>query len=134
MPGSNVLLIQRLRSVNGKPVAIHTSYLDDRLFGKLRNFDLEHESLLESMEKIYGVHMATSRDSVQAVIAGPEECQLFGAAEGLAVMEVEGISYDMRGKPTRFARAIYRGDVFVLSVVNTHSQATSLALTEPASS
>ena len=129
-PGSNVLLIQRLRNVNQNPVAIHISYFDDRLFSRLRNFDLERESLLESMEKIYGVHMATSRDSLRATIATPEECELFGAEAGLAVMEMEGISYDMRGKPTRFTRAIYRGDVFVLSVVNTHSQATSLAITD----
>ncbi len=127
-PGSELLLVRRLRFVNERPVAIHTSYLDNRLFGRLRDFDLSRESLLESMERIYGIHMATSKDSVRATTASPEDSHLLGGADCLAVMEVEGVSYDERARPTRYTIATYRGDAFVLAVVNTPSQATALAV------
>jgi GntR family transcriptional regulator len=129
-PGSEVLIIRRLRSVNGEPVAIHTSYFDHRVFGSLRKYDLVGGSLLEAMEKIYGAHMASTRDMVRAASANPEDGAVLGHTENMPVLVVEGTAYDARGIPTRHTEAVYRGDRFELVVVNTHGHASSLAMTE----
>lgn len=133
-PGSEVLIIRRLRMVDGDPVAIHTSYFDNRLFARLRQFDLTHGSILEAMERIYGVHMASTKDTVRAEFAASDESAVLGSPERQPVLVVEGTAYDERGLPTRYTEAIYRGDRFELVVVNTHNHASSLAMTDEARS
>jgi GntR family transcriptional regulator len=126
--GSEVLIVRRLRSIDGLPVAIHTSYLDARAFGALSDYDLINGSILMAMEQIYGVHMASTKDTVRADLGNQEDCQLLGYQDCRPVLIVEGTSYDPRGNPTRYTEAIYRGDVFELVIVNTHDQASSLAI------
>ena len=131
-PGSQVLIIRRVRFVNEEPVAIHTSYLDQRKFAPLAQADLTHGSMLEAMERIYGTHMASTKDTVRAAFANDEDSRLLGQAERTPVLIVEGTAYDERGSPTRFTEAIYRGDRFELVVINTHNHASSLAMTDEA--
>jgi DNA-binding GntR family transcriptional regulator len=85
------------------------------------------------MEKIYGVHMVSTRDTVRADFAGAEESALLGHTDPTPVLIMEGTAYDERGTPTRYTEAIYRGDRFELVVVNTHNHASSLAMTEEVS-
>lgn len=127
-PGSDVLLSRRLRFVNGKPVAIHTTYLENELFKDVRTYDLTRESLLEVMDRSYSNHTVTSKDTVHADLASREECRLFRVDGPLPVHRLEAVTFDHRGKPTSFTRAAYRGDTFVVSFVNTLDHAYSLSI------
>jgi GntR family transcriptional regulator len=129
-PGSEVLVIRRLRFVNEEPVAIHTSYFDQRVFSALVNFDLVNGSLLDSMEQIYGIHMASTKDTVRAGSSSTEVSALLGIKSGRPVLIMEGTAFDERGTPTRYTEAIYNGDMFELAVMNTYNQASSLSLME----
>ncbi|NIM94021.1 MAG: UTRA domain-containing protein [Anaerolineales bacterium] len=129
-PDDEVIIIRRLRHVGGEPVAIHTSYLDYRIYAPVLDADLSTESLLRVIEEECGVHVTFSRDTVQAAQVSLEDSLLLGCPEGCPVLELEGVAYDDKGEPTRFTHSIYRGDRFRLSLNYSDSQASQLTIAD----
>lgn len=129
-PGSLLVVVRRLRLVESRPAAIHIAYLDHRIYSPLLKLDLSSESLLDSMHEISGVLNASTSDSVQAGLATEEEGRLLEIERGSPVLRVEGVAYSEYGEPTRFSRAVYRGDMFRLNVKNTASLAAALNIAE----
>lgn len=129
-PNSQVVLIRRLRYLNGQPAAIHTAFLDSMIFAPILQIDLSANSLLDAIKQISGIRVAYTKDSVQATLVGPEDMSLLDIPEGSPVLEVDGVAFTENGQPTRLAKAIYRSDLFKLVVTNTGSQGTSLKITD----
>jgi GntR family transcriptional regulator len=129
-PDSRVILIRRLRLIESKPVAIHTAYMDYKVYAPVLNVDLSRESLLESIERLCNVRVAFTRDTVRAALVNPEDMELFDVPAGSPVLEVEGVSFSENAQPTRLSRAVYRGDCFKMGVTNTSTQATSISLAD----
>jgi GntR family transcriptional regulator len=129
-PGSKLLCVRRLRLVEGKPAAIHIAYLDHRVYAPLSKVDLSTSSLLDAMHELSGVPLAYTMDSVQADLANAEEARLLEIEKDSPVLRVEGVAYSEYGEPTRFSRAVYRGDMFRLMVKNTTSLAASLDISD----
>ncbi len=124
--GSMLLVIRRLRLVGGTPAAIHTAYLDNAIYGALARVDLSRFSLLESMQELTKLPIAYTIDSVQADIVRPDEARLLEIGKDRPVLRVEGVSYLEYGEPSHFVQAVYRGDMFKMTVRNTSSLAASL--------
>lgn len=127
---TTLIVIRRLRLIDGKPAAIHTAYLEHRIYAPILEVDLSTESLLDAMHAITGVQLVYSQDSVQADLVKPEEKRLLDLPPGSPVLRVEGVTYSEYGEPTRLSRAVFRGDLFKLMVKNTTSLAASLNITE----
>jgi len=129
-PESEAILVRRLRYVDGKPAAIHTSFLDYRVYAPLLKIDLSQESLLESIERLCGTHVAYTKDSVQATLVSGEDMGLLEIPRGSPVLDVEGVAFTEFGQPTRLTKAIYRSDLFRLVVTNRGDPAgTALKMT-----
>lgn len=125
---ADVVFVRRLRIVDGIPAAIHASYFSARVYGKLLSADLSVESLLEAAERLGGVTMAYSQDSLRAVPASVADADLLSVSPGSSMMELEGVVYDEQNSPCRYTRGIYRGDLFRLDVRNTRNSATVLTM------
>jgi GntR family transcriptional regulator len=128
-PNARVLVVKRLRLVNGRQAAIHVSYLDAEVFSPLLDMDLAHESLLKATEEIAGLPLTYTRDSVRAATISPEDAAELDLPPGSPVLEVEGTAFSKTGQPLRFTRATYPGDLFKLVVLNTAEQSSSLGFT-----
>lgn len=124
--GSPVILVRRLRIVEGRPAAIHTSFMDYTTYAPVLEADLSKESLLEITERLSGARVAYTKDTVRATLVSPEDRGLLEIPEGSPVLEVEGVSFTENGQPTRLTRAVYRGDLFKLGVINAEGRTTSL--------
>jgi GntR family transcriptional regulator len=124
--GSTLLLIHRLRMVGGTPAAIHAAYLDNSVYSALARVDLTRNSLLESMQQVTHLPMAYTIDSVQADGARPDEARLLEIGKDKPVLRVEGVSYLEYGEPSHYVQAVYRGDMFKMTVRNTSSLSASL--------
>jgi GntR family transcriptional regulator len=131
-PASQVVVIQRLRLIADKPAAIHTAFLDFRLFAPILQVDLSQASLLTSIQEIYGIPIAYTQDSVQADTPTPEEARLLDIDLQTPVLRVEGIAYAEHGYPMRLTRAVYRSDLFRLVVKNAGDSGTALKLSASA--
>ena len=125
---AELVVVRRLRIVDGIPAAVHASYFSARVYGSLLAADLATESLLEAAEIIGRVRMAYSQDSLRAVPASIADADLLSVSPGISMMELEGVVYDEQNRPCRYTKGIYRGDLFRLDVRNTRTSATVLTI------
>jgi GntR family transcriptional regulator len=130
-PDSEVVIVRRLRIVDGIPAAIHASYFSSRIYGKLLSSDLTTDSLLEAAERIGGTTMAFSQDSLRAVPASLADADLLSVPPSTPMMELEGVVYDEQNHPCRYTKGIYRGDLFRLDVRNSRTSSTVLRMSSP---
>ncbi len=112
VPGGSTVYIRRLRIVEGEPAAIHTSYLPGG-YGAILDADLRG-SLTLAMADV-GARVDSSRDSVEAVLASPEEADVLGVEVGSPLLMIEGVAL-AASAPVRYTKALYRGDRFKFSV------------------
>jgi GntR family transcriptional regulator len=126
--GTDLVIIRRLRFVDGVAAAIHTSYFDARIYTPLLKVDLTTESVLEAAERVGQVRISYSIDSLQAVPVRTTDSQILGIRSGAPALELEGIVFDENNIPSRYTRGIYRGDMFRLEVKNTGNQTTVLRI------
>ena len=125
---SQVIIIRRLRLVEGRPAALHTSFLSHRIFAAILEVDLSTESLLDAIQTISGTRIEYTRDSVHAGLATPEDADLLDIEAGTPVLQVEGVAYSESGHPMRFTRGIYPGHLFNFVLTSTAEQAAALRL------
>ncbi len=127
-PEGQLILVRRLRIVEGTPAAIHTSFMDYQTYAPILKADLGTASLLEIIEKLCGTRVAYTKDSVRATLVSSEDQGLLEIKSGSPMLVVEGVAFTENGQPTRFTRAVYRGDLFKLGVTNTGDRTTSLTM------
>lgn len=128
-PDSETVIIRRLRSVDGLPAAIHTSYFSARIYAPILKMDLTQNSLLEIVEKVGGIRMAYSQDSLKAIPINVGDSELLEVSPYSPALLLAGVVFDENNIPARYTRAIYRGDMFQLHITNTRTQPTSLRIT-----
>jgi len=116
-----LLLIRRLASVEGEPVALLDAYLSPQTFPKILHADLAEDSLYLTMEALYGV-VPTRATSTIEVIRCQDEAELLGLIPGTPALQVEGTTYDAGDRPVEFSRVIYRADRFRFTIESFHRQ------------
>jgi len=119
--GAPVIWIERLRSVDGEPRILVSSYVPYELCPGLEHLDLTDKSIFVIMEEQYGLQIARGRRDFEAVIADEREAELIGIEVGAPLMLVDSVSYLADGRPVEFSHAVHRGDRsrFEVEVVRT---------------
>jgi GntR family transcriptional regulator len=114
-PGGPVTEIVRLRLWDETPLLLETTYVPATLCPGLETEDLATQSLYAVMESRYSVRVVRSQQTLEATIANDFEAQLFSVALGTPMILLEGVTYDDRGRPAEYCKAVYRGDRFKFS-------------------
>ena len=108
-PGSPVVLVWRLRLIDDQPAAIHRSYIPARFAGILQG-DLRG-SLTQLMMGA-GARVVHTNDTIEAVLASPEDAHLLAVRAGSPLVLISGVAYSLDMEPLRSTQALYRGDRF----------------------
>ena len=116
-----LLLIRRLASVDGEPVALLDSYLSPRQFPRVVRATLIGGSLYRTMEELYSV-VPTRATSTIEVIRCQAEAELLGVTPGTPALQIEGTTFDATDCPIEFSRVVYRADRFRFSIESFHRQ------------
>jgi len=87
------LRIQRLRYASEEPLCLMVDYLRASYVPALAERGLLGESLYETLERSYGLHLARVEDTVTAKGAGVYEAGLLGVTAGAPVLHVTRITY-----------------------------------------
>ena len=108
-PGDRVVELVRIRSADGRPVAVEQSWSPaDRFPG------LEHENLSGSLYDVlrerYGCVSDRAVERVEARLAVAEDAARLGVRHGAPMIAVERIAFDDNGAAFEFARDRFRGD------------------------
>jgi len=117
-PGESVYSAKRLRSVNGDPVAVVTSYLPARIFTGIDKQDLEKQSLYDIMERVYKRQLQRAEEIIGAVTAGDEEARVLQTVAGSALLSIRETTYDVQGVAIEYSVSLLRGDRYTASVIS----------------
>jgi len=109
-PGTQVIDINRIRSVEDAPIQLVNSFIPYDLCPKLATVDLTNRSLYEYFEKECGLFIVRGRRLIEAVAANELEAKLLQVERGSPLVKLESISYLEDGRPVEYYHAVHRGD------------------------
>ena len=110
--GARVLVVERLRLVDGRPLSLQRSFLAGRVGDEVVRADLALTPLAQILEYKLGITVARAQEVVSAVRLARREARELAAAAGAAAFQSERVSYDAGGAPVVFDRVFIPGDRF----------------------
>ncbi|WP_324785851.1 GntR family transcriptional regulator [Streptomyces sp. H51] len=104
--GEEVVVLERLRSTHGHPVAFLCNYLPASLL-ELDTARLESTGLYRLM-RAAGITLHSARQTVGARCATAEEAARLAEKEGAALLTMQRTAYDDTGRPVEYGTHVYR--------------------------
>jgi GntR family transcriptional regulator len=112
-PGTRVIELVRLRSVNNEVIAFTKSYLPDtgdEFFDSLRDADLAKLSLYRFLEDSWGIRIESGHRSLEAVSASTMLARLLAIESGDPVLAIESVGRDAGRRVVEHFQAWHRAD------------------------
>ena len=113
-PGGAAVRIERRRRIGGEVVAFMRSFIPEslhpNLVARIEHCDFTHTSLPRLLEQSIGIRPHSGHRWVQAVVADAEVGGHLGIAAGEALLYVESVEDDHRGRRIEYSQAWHRGD------------------------
>jgi GntR family transcriptional regulator len=110
-PGTDVQRVERIRLVNGEPLAHETAFLAGALPDLAHNVETRG-SLYSALREDYGIRISEVEDTVETKLAGPDEVRLLGVEMGAPMLLVHRLGFNPEGEPVEWTRSVFRGDRF----------------------
>lgn len=107
---TEIVEIKRLRSINGEPIQLVTTYIPQKLSPNLANADLNNRSLYEYLASENGIQIHKGVRYIEAVLATEEEAELLDIDEGDPLILLDSISCTRTGQVVEYYHALHRGD------------------------
>lgn len=111
-PRARVLVIERLRLVEGHPMSLQRSFLPAAIGEEIVKADLAATPLRQALEFKLGLAIDRARESVSAVRLGRREARELGCRAGAPAFESERVSFAADGRPVVFDHVFIPGDRF----------------------
>ena len=108
-PGSPVIVLTRLRFVDGDAWSLSTTWMAESVGTPTLGADLRETSLYRMLAE-QGVVATHGVRSAEATVATHEQAQLLGVTAGAALLRLRSVSRDADGRPIEFFVAYHRGD------------------------
>jgi GntR family transcriptional regulator len=105
-----IVLLERLRIVDGEPWAVTTAYLPYALCKPILDLDMETRSLYQTLEGTLGFRLHRGTRSVEAGQATEVVARYLGISAGVPVLVLRGTTYVEDGRPIEHFVGIHRGD------------------------
>jgi GntR family transcriptional regulator len=115
-PNTQVLQVRRLRLADDQPMAIEELSVPRDLVPGLEGSELEGVSFYDVLEQRYGRRIAGGTQTVEPVLATPEEAEALGISPGAPCFLFERTSRLGSGEVVEFVRSVYRGDRYRIVV------------------
>jgi GntR family transcriptional regulator len=112
-PGTDVHIIERLRTADGEPMAIERSHIPAPVAPELLDTQLADKSLYDVLEHRFGIIFDAGEQTIEAGIADPPDAKLLDLPRGSAVLLLQRRSF-MNGACVELAVSTYRADRYQL--------------------
>lgn len=110
---ADLVRVERLRRVDGEPLAHDVSWLPVDVARPLLDVDFTHTALYDELARTCGVHVDSGTEWIQATAPGKAERDLLGMRQRGAVLRIERL-VRAAGRPIEWRRTIVRGDVYTI--------------------
>lgn len=107
--GAPVLVLERLRHVDGEPWVLTTTHLPADVAPDLVDEDFTEQSLYALLETRHGVRLTRGHRSVEAVAATDETARALAVAPGQPLLLLRSTSWSAE-RPVEVFLALHRGD------------------------
>lgn len=114
--GAEIVRVERLRSADGKPIALLTNFLLAEFAPSLT--DLSNRGLYDCLREA-GIQLATANHHVRARNATEREADLLQMPDKSAVLTMTQTVFDVNGKTAEFGSHIYNPELYQLSFTST---------------
>jgi len=115
-PGTPVLMIERLRSVDADPMVHVTTYLPHALVPGLEGIDFTDRSLYRTLTERFGYEIDRGRRLLESVAASDAHAELLAIRPGDPLLLLRSVTFLPDGRPIEYYEARHRGDRTVLEV------------------
>ena len=105
----DVWRIQRLRTADGEPIALQTSYVRADRF-QLTEAELRDGSLYALLADKYGVTTTSADEIITARVANKRDAQSLRIHPGDPLLCVDRFTFSQDGEPVEYVQIQYRGD------------------------
>ena len=112
-PGAGVYCIERLRLVDGTPMAVETSYLSAARFPGLIGHIRKKSSLYQVLADVYDTAPVDADETIETAAASPREAELLNTDTGSPMLVLGRHSFTAEGEPIEWVHSWYRGDRYV---------------------
>jgi len=116
--GEKIYKLQRLRFVNGEPVAVVTSHLPTRLFAGIDKHDLEKQSLYRIFEEVYKRKLRWAEETIGATTATEEDGPILETKAGSPLLVIRETTFDTQNVAIEYSVSLLRGDRYTASVIS----------------
>jgi GntR family transcriptional regulator len=108
--GSPVMHLRRLRLADGTPMALEDSHVPLARFAGLEKINFAKQSLYFVLREKYGVRVAWSDETIEALPATRDEAELLTIPKRASILSIFRILVGADQTPIEFAHSRYRGD------------------------
>ena len=109
-PGAVLHRLERLRKVNGSPMALEQSHLPAARFPGLPRAVRRTGSLYTVLAELWDVTVVGAVETIETAPASPREAGLLDTDVGAPMMMLSRHSFDASDNPVEWVRSWYRGD------------------------
>ena len=89
--GSPVFVLRRVRTADGEPTCIETSYVNRELCPGIEDHDFENASLYGILDAEYGVRVSHTSERINVVAVNEWEAELLGVEQGTPAFLQRGL-------------------------------------------
>jgi GntR family transcriptional regulator len=109
-PGSQIILLSRVRLADDLPLAVERAYLPLALVPGLLQHDFATESLYSVLRGDYGFRLVLAEQTIEAALADGRELELLELTPPAAVLKMQRLTSTDGGAPLEYVCSTYRGD------------------------
>ncbi|GAA1343236.1 GntR family transcriptional regulator [Arthrobacter roseus] len=110
-PGSLLTRVERVRLINGEPLAHEIAHIPGDLPHIRERLD-EYGSLYSTLSRCYSIEIAVAEDTVATRVAGPDEARLLEIEVGAPLLMIHRLGLDADSRPVEWTKSVFRGDRF----------------------
>jgi DNA-binding GntR family transcriptional regulator len=115
-PGDSCFRLDRVRTADGRPMAVEQVYLSLQRFDGIDRVDFADASLFEVLADSFDVALGEAEQRVVAVGIGADEAPLLGVTEGAPGLRFHTVTRDRDGIPVLYAVSLYPGDRYEIAL------------------
>jgi GntR family transcriptional regulator len=109
-PSEPIVAVERLRIVDGTPLAVERIHVPDAFVPGITGEDFERGSFYQLLHSRYGVTMARAAQSIEATVTDERESEFLQVPPHTPALLFDVTTRDLLDRVVEYTRAVYRGD------------------------
>lgn len=120
-PSEAVIIINRLRYIDGHVIGLEHTYMPFNRFSGLMDENLEKNSLYETLINKFDTVPTRIAITFEAVACEEDLCKLLQTTRETPILHISDITFDQNDRLIEYTTAYYRGDLYTFHVeINKH--------------